>query len=101
MPSRTAGRWRRWRSGRHDHPARTLLPAKIRWHYLVSVRFRCRFRACFWYHAEMTAIVLRGDAAHLPLPDASVDLICTSPPYFGLRAYSDGGEVYAGQIGAE
>ena len=35
------------------------------------------------------AIVLRGDAAHLPLPDASVDLIVTSPPYFGLRSYTD------------
>lgn len=49
----------------------------------------------------MTAVVLRGDAAHLPLPDASVDLICTSPPYFGLRSYTDGGAVYDGQIGAE
>lgn len=44
----------------------------------------------------MTAVVLRGDAARLPLPDASVDLICTSPPYFGQRDYG-----YAGQIGAE
>ena len=49
----------------------------------------------------VSAVVLRGDAAHLSLPDGSVDLICTSPPYFGLRAYSDGGEVYPGQIGAE
>ena len=49
----------------------------------------------------MTALVLRGDAAHLPLPDGSVDLIVTSPPYFGLRSYSDGGEVYEGQIGSE
>ena len=47
------------------------------------------------------AIVLRGDAAHLPLPDASVDLIVTSPPYFGLRSYTDGGEHYGGQIGSE
>jgi len=45
--------------------------------------------------------VLRGDAAHLPLPDASVDLIVTSPPYFGLRSYTDNGEHYAGQIGSE
>ena len=37
----------------------------------------------------VTAVVLRGDAAHLPLPDASVDLICCSPPYFGLRSYAD------------
>jgi DNA modification methylase len=47
------------------------------------------------------AIVLRGDAAHLPLPDASVDLIVTSPPYFSLRSYTDGGRPYDGQIGAE
>ena len=47
------------------------------------------------------AVVLRGDARALPLPDESVDLICTSPPYFALRSYSDGGEHYAGQIGAE
>jgi DNA modification methylase len=49
----------------------------------------------------MTAIILRGDAAHLPLPDESVDLICTSPPYWGLRSYVDGGEHYDGQIGSE
>lgn len=46
-------------------------------------------------------IVLQGDAASLSLPDASVDLVVTSPPYWGLRAYSDGGEVYGGQIGSE
>jgi DNA modification methylase len=49
----------------------------------------------------VTAIVLRGDAAHLPLPDGSVDLICTSPPYWGLRDYRDGGRSLQGQIGSE
>jgi DNA modification methylase len=49
----------------------------------------------------VSVIILRGDAQHLPLPDASVDLVVTSPPYFGLRSYSDGGEHYAGQIGSE
>ena len=49
----------------------------------------------------MTAVILRGDARRLPLPDESVDLICTSPPYFALRSYTDGGEHYAGQIGSE
>jgi DNA modification methylase len=49
----------------------------------------------------MTACVLRGDARHLPLPDGCVDLIVTSPPYFGLRSYTDGGAHYAGQIGSE
>lgn len=50
---------------------------------------------------DVTATVLRGDARHLPLPDNSVDLICTSPPYFGLRSYQDGGVHYAGQVGGE
>ncbi len=49
----------------------------------------------------MGVIVIRGDARHLPLPDASVDLIVTSPPYFGLRSYTDGGQHYDGQIGSE
>lgn len=30
-----------------------------------------------------------------------MDLIVTSPPYFGLRSYTDGGEHYPGQIGSE
>jgi hypothetical protein len=49
----------------------------------------------------MTAVILRGDAAALPLPDASVDLICCSPPYLGLRSYQDGGVHMAGQVGDE
>lgn len=49
----------------------------------------------------MTALVVRADAHRLPLPDASVDLVVTSPPYFALRSYTDGGEHYAGQVGAE
>lgn len=34
-----------------------------------------------------TVRVLPGDARHLPLPDASVDLIVTSPPYWRKRDY--------------
>ena len=45
--------------------------------------------------------LVRGDAIHLPLADNTVDLIVTSPPYFALRSYSDGGEHYDGQIGSE
>jgi len=45
--------------------------------------------------------ILRGNALSLALADESVDLIVTSPPYFGLRSYQDGGEHYAGQIGDE
>ena len=49
----------------------------------------------------MSVEVIQGDALALPLDDASVDLIVTSPPYFGLRSYQDGGEHYDGQIGDE
>lgn len=49
----------------------------------------------------MSVQILRGDARSLPLADESVDLIVTSPPYWSLRSYTDGGEHYAGQIGAE
>lgn len=45
--------------------------------------------------------LIRGDARNLALADASVDLIVTSPPYFALRSYTDGGEHYAGQVGSE
>jgi site-specific DNA-methyltransferase (cytosine-N4-specific) len=48
-----------------------------------------------------TAQVIRADARSLPLADNSVDLVVTSPPYFALRSYQDGGETYAGQIGSE
>lgn len=48
-----------------------------------------------------TARIIRADARHLPLADDSVDLVVTSPPYFALRSYTDNGEHYDGQIGAE
>ena len=45
--------------------------------------------------------LVRADAIAIPLADESVDLIVTSPPYFALRSYTDGGEHYSGQIGSE
>jgi DNA modification methylase len=48
-----------------------------------------------------TAQVIRANSRNLPLADDSVDLVVTSPPYFALRSYQDGGEHYAGQIGDE
>lgn len=51
--------------------------------------------------APAAPTLLRADARSLPLPDSSVDLVVTSPPYFALRSYTDGGEHYAGQIGSE
>ena len=47
------------------------------------------------------ASLIRADAIAIPLRDWSVDLIVTSPPYFALRSYQDGGEHYDGQIGSE
>lgn len=57
--------------------------------------------ACLTANAGGRVIVVRGDARHLPLPDQSVDLIVTSPPYWGLRSWTDGGASYPGQIGGE
>jgi DNA modification methylase len=34
---------------------------------------------------------IQADALRLPIADHSVDLIVTSPPYFGLRSYANGG----------
>ena len=48
-----------------------------------------------------TSQVIRANSRDLPLADNSVDLVVTSPPYFALRSYQDGGEHYAGQIGDE
>jgi len=45
--------------------------------------------------------LLKANAVSLPLADESVDLIVTSPPYFSLRSYRDGGEHVDGQIGSE
>jgi DNA modification methylase len=49
----------------------------------------------------VTALLLAGDARRLPLPDASVDLVVTSPPYWRQRDYTDAGSLLPGQIGAE
>lgn len=46
-------------------------------------------------------LLVRGDARALPLPDGCVDLIVTSPPYFGLRCYTDAGMRCPGQLGGE
>lgn len=48
-----------------------------------------------------TARVELADARALPLADASVDLVVTSPPYWALRDYKDGDQSLDGQIGAE
>lgn len=47
------------------------------------------------------ATIIRADAAALPLADQSADWVVTSPPYWSLRSYEDGGVVLGGQIGAE
>lgn len=49
----------------------------------------------------MTWTVVQADTRRLPIADSSVDLIVSSPPYWGLRSYRDDGEHYDGQVGAE
>lgn len=50
---------------------------------------------------EPMPVILQADARALPLADDSVDLVVTSPPYYGQRSYKDSGQHYEGQIGAE
>jgi DNA modification methylase len=45
--------------------------------------------------------LIQANASALPFADNSVDLIVTSPPFFGLRSYTDGGAALPGQVGAE
>jgi DNA modification methylase len=54
------------------------------------------------YYADDAVMIWHGNALDLGMiPDGSVDLVCTSPPYWSLRSYQDGGEHYDGQIGSE
>lgn len=45
------------------------------------------------YWANGIATLYQADARSLPLPDASVDTVVTSPPYFGLRDYQSPGQI--------
>lgn len=38
---------------------------------------------------ESSVLILNGDSARLPLPDASVDAVVTDPPYFDFVHYSE------------
>lgn len=49
----------------------------------------------------MTYELIQANALNLPLPNDSVDLIVTSPPYWGLRTYQDGDTAVQNQIGSE
>lgn len=53
-----------------------------------------------WW-TDDTVTIWHANARELPLPDECVDIVVTSPPYFGLRSYQDGGEHYTGQLGDE
>lgn len=44
----------------------------------------------FDFETDCTSIIRLGDARKLDLPDESVDLVCTHPPYADIIQYSDG-----------
>jgi DNA modification methylase len=52
-------------------------------------------------YAFVEPAILHADARSLPLPANSVDLVVTSPPFLGLRSYTDHGRHYPNQVGAE
>ncbi len=41
----------------------------------------------------MGVLLLQNDARKIPLRDRSVHMICTSPPYFGLRDYNEKNQI--------
>lgn len=49
----------------------------------------------------MTALIVRGDARHIPLLDESVQMVVTSPPYWGLRDYGLSPLVWGGDLDCE
>ncbi|MDO5531632.1 site-specific DNA-methyltransferase [Sutterella sp.] len=52
---------------------------------------------------DLENVIDCGDALHLvdEMPERSVQMIVTSPPYYGLRRYSEGAAGEAGEIGRE
>lgn len=55
------------------------------------------------YYRDDLAELWHHDARRVSdvIEPETVDLLVTSPPYFALRSYRDGGEHYAAQIGSE
>lgn len=41
----------------------------------------------------MTAIIINGNALHLPIASGTIQTCVTSPPYYGLRDYGIGGQI--------
>jgi DNA modification methylase len=55
------------------------------------------------HYSDDAVTLWHGDARRVSefIPANSVDVLCTSPPYYSLRSYTDGGEHYDGQMGSE
>ena len=47
-------------------------------------------KCAFDFETQATITLINGDARKLDLPDSSVDLICTHPPYADIIHYSEG-----------
>ena len=47
-------------------------------------------KCAFDFETQATVTLINGDARKLDLPDSSVDLICTHPPYADIIHYSEG-----------
>ena len=47
-------------------------------------------KCAFDFETPATVTLINGDARRLDLPDSSIDLICTHPPYADIIHYSEG-----------
>jgi DNA modification methylase len=75
----------------------TLVEAKLTGRDIIGVDInpaaldRCRDKTAFEYENSGQVYIKQGDARNLDfVPDGSIDLICTHPPYANIIHYSDG-----------
>jgi DNA modification methylase len=75
----------------------TLVEAKLIGRDIIGVDInpaaldRCRDKTAFAYENSGQVYIKQGDARNLDfVPDESIDLICTHPPYADIIHYSDG-----------
>ena len=75
----------------------TLVEAKLLNRSIIGVDVnpvaldRCREKVNFEWVGESKVYIKQGDARNLNfIPDASIDFICTHPPYADIIRYSDG-----------
>ena len=73
----------------------TAVEAKLTYRNFIGVDINpkavelSKIKCDFEFETNYSSQILQGDARNLNLPDESIDLICTHPPYANIIQYSD------------